>query len=207
MPRAAVAERLPPGLVPQTVDDRNEVALISLATMLDRTLWQTYPQLNERTYVMRRDGTGPGAYFFQSLANTWQATAFRILMGVPLFRADTNLTVSGDDYRFALGGAEVVALRLRPPTMSTTVKNELDPMRVRDVAANPMVGYTLNRGVLHATKVDHTEIDARQAPDVTVDNVTTSWMQTCAAVAAKEPIAAWHVRATPFNIIFPANRV
>jgi len=207
VPRTSLAKLLPHGLLPQTVDDKGEIGLISIVTMFDRTLWQTYAQLNERTYVTRRDGTGAGAYFFQSLANTWQATAFRLLMGVPLFRADTRLAVNGGDYRFDLGRSEVARLQLNAPPTPITSNVGLDPYRVRSVAANPMTGYTQNRGVLYETKVDHTEIDQRQAPDITVSKVTTSWMQTFPIVTTSAPIAAWHVPFTPFNIIFPSTRV
>jgi len=150
VPRDDVARLLPDGLVPQAADGAGQRALMSIAMMLDRTFSQTYAQVNERTYVVQRDGSDPGAYFFQSLANTWQATVSHLLFHVPLARADTRLVVKGDDYRFTLRRSPIARLRLRPP--STEYGSGLDVKRVKDIAANPKIGYTLDGGVLPACR-------------------------------------------------------
>jgi uncharacterized protein DUF2071 len=199
VPRDGLAPLIPNGLVPQTIERGGTTALVSVALMHDTTFGQTYAQLNERTYVSRPDGSGPGAYFWLSHANTWQAALFHVAFGVPLVDETAELTVSNDIYRFVLKGHEVARVRLN--ASSPVRKGE---ERLREIAANPMIGYTLDRGQLHATRVVHTEMAPR---DVVVESIDTSFMAARALIAGAKPIAAWHVAQTPFDIDLPPQAV
>jgi hypothetical protein len=183
-----------------TIDDAGEHALVSLACLLDETLWQTYPQLNERVYVKRRDGDRCGAYFWLSRADTWQAPFFSRLFGIPEIREPMRLSVRGPRYTFSLRGREIVELDLA----SSPKRSEAEAERLAAVGLNPMTGYTLDRRGLDATKVVHTEIERSE---VTVVRADPSFMKAAPLIGDRPPLVAWYVTSTPFDIDLPPQRV
>src|SRR6266850_2119848 len=183
----------------QTVDDAGEYALVSLACLFDRTIWQTYAQLNERVYVTRQDGTGPGAFFWISRADTWQANFFRTILGIPEYRERLQLSVRGARYIFSREGREIVELDL-----ATTPRSPADGERLAAIGLNPLIGYTLDRAGLDSTRVIHTTIERR---DVRVVAADASFMKAAPLIGKNEPVVAWYVPLTPFNIDLPPRLV
>lgn len=184
----------------QTIDDAGEYALVSLACLLDRTLWQTYPQLNERVYVTERNGTRPGAYFWISRADTWQADFFRIVLGIPEYRERLRLSVSGTHYTFEREGHGIVELDLASAPPRSSAESE----RLAAVGLNPLIGYTLDRAGLDSTKVIHTTIERREVRVVTAD---ASFMRAASLIGNEKPLVAWYVPSTPFDIELPPQLV
>lgn len=203
VPAKPLAALLPPQatakLSLQTIDDAGEYALVSLACLLDRTLWQTYPQLNERVYVTRRDGTGPGAFFWISRADTWQSDFFRTVLGIPEYREPLQLSVTGSRYTFSREGREIVELDL-----ATTPRSPAHGERLATVGLNPLIGYTLDRMGLDSTRVIHTTIERR---DVKVVATEVSFMRAAPLIGKSEPVVAWYVPKTPFDIDLPPQAV
>ena len=101
VPAERLAELLPSQLVPNTIDDAGKIGVFSMAAMRDTTLDESYAQLNERTYVRRRDGTGEGAFFWKSHAASRQADLFRWLLGIPEFHDAVDLTFDSRSITFA----------------------------------------------------------------------------------------------------------
>lgn len=201
VPAEPLAAMLPRQLVPLTIDADGRWALVSLASMLDRTLGQTYPQLNERTYVARRANGERGAFFWLSRADTWQATVFSAILGIPEKRERLHLAVRGSRYSFTWHGRPVIELDL---AADTARQSEHDVQRAVAVGLNPMVGYTMGRRGLERTRVIHTEIERRDVRPVYVDQ---SFMEAAPLIRDARPIAAWYIERTPFHIDLPPRRV
>ncbi|HEV8669839.1 MAG TPA: DUF2071 domain-containing protein [Candidatus Limnocylindria bacterium] len=202
-----LAAMLPRPLVPQTIDRRNEWALVSMTLMRDTTVGSTYPQLNERAYVMRRDGTGKGAFFWRSYAATRQALFVRSLLGFPEFVADLALDVRGASYVFRRNGRIVAKLDLGRSGRIPPEYRDLDMDRAARVSSNPMIGYTLNWGVLCATRVRHNRVKPRR---VRVMRVDPSFMIPTVAIeptARRVPFLALYQRRTPFWIDLPPRPI
>jgi hypothetical protein len=198
-----LAAMLPYPLVPQTIDRDREWALVSMTMMRDTTVGSTYPQLNERAYVMRPDGTGKGAFFWRSHAATRQALIVRSLLGIPEFVADVTIAVRGRDYVFRRNGRIVARLDLGRSGATPPQYRGLDLKRARRVSSNPMIGYTLNWGVLCATHVRHNKVKPRPAMVVRVDP---SFMIPTVAIDRSDwqaPLLALYQRSTPFWIDLP----
>ena len=202
-----LAAMLPRPLVPQTIDRRKQWALVSMTLMRDTTVGATYAQLNERTYVMRPDGTGRGAFFWRSHAATRQALLARSLLGIPEFVADVTIDVRGASYVFKRNGRIVAKLDLGRTGVTPAQYSGLDVERARRVSSNPMIGYTLNWGVLCATYVRHNRVKPRRARVVRVDP---SFMIPTVAIEPrfrKVPLLALYQRRTPFWIDLPPRPI
>jgi hypothetical protein len=202
-----LAAMLPRPLVPQTIDREKQWALVSMTLMRDTTVGSTYAQLNERTYVMRPDGTGRGAFFWRSHAATRQALLARSLLGIPEFVADVTIDVRGASYVFKRNGRIVAKLDLRRTGVTHPQYRGLDVERARRVSSNPMIGYTLNWGVLCATYVRHNRVKPRRARVVRVDP---SFMIPAVAIEPrfrKVPLLALYQRRTPFWIDLPPRPI
>jgi hypothetical protein len=202
-----LAAMLPRPLVPQTIDRGKEWALVSMTLMRDTTVGSTYAQLNERTYVMRPDGTGRGAFFWRSHAATRQALLARSLLGIPEFVADVTIDVRGANYVFKRNGRIVAKLDLRRTGLTPPQYRGLDVERARRVSSNPMIGYTLNWGVLCATYVRHNRVKPRRARVVRVDP---SFMIPTVAIEPRlrqVPLLALYQRRTPFWIDLPPRPI
>lgn len=204
VPTQPLVELLPPEvnakLALRTIDPDHKYALVSLACLLDRTLWQTYPQLNERVYVTHRDGTRPGAFFWLSRADTWQATFFSALLGIPEQRERLDLSVDGAHYTFSRLGRTIVELDLS----TTASRAEEEAERLASVGLNPMIGYTLDRSGLDKTDVIHTTIERQEVTVLTADS---SFMKAGPLIAGAKPLVAWYVKTTPFDIDLPPRPV
>jgi Uncharacterized conserved protein (COG2071) len=202
-----LAAMLPYPLVPQTIDRPKQWALVSMTMMRDTTVGATYPQLNERAYVMRPDGTGKGAFFWRSHAATRQALIVRSLLGIPEFVADLTIAVSGRNYVFRRNGRIVAKLELGRSGATPPRYEGLDVDRARRISSNPMIGYTLNWGVLCATYVRHNKVRPRPARVVRVDP---SFMIPTVAIdrsAWQVPLLALYQRSTPFWIDLPPRPI
>jgi hypothetical protein len=202
-----LAAMLPYPLVPQTIDRRKEWALVSMTMMRDTTLGSTYAQLNERAYVMRPDGTGRGAFFWRSYAATRQALIVRSLLGIPEFVADLSIEVAARDYVFRRNGRIVAKLDLGRAGATPAQYRDFDLDRARRVSSNPMIGYTLNWGVLCATRVRHNTVKPRRASVVRVDP---SFMIPTVAIDRRlwpTPLLALYQRSTPFWIDLPPRPI
>lgn len=202
-----LAAMLPSALVPQTIDRRKKWALVSMTLMRDTTVGSTYAQLNERAYVMRRDGSGRGAFFWRSHAATRQALVARSLLGIPEFVADLTIDVRGASYVFKRNGRIVAKLDLSRTGATPPQYRGLDVERARRVSSNPMIGYTLNWGVLCATYVRHNRVKPRRARVVRVDP---SFMIPTVAIEPSRrqvPLLALYQRRTPFWIDLPPRPI
>jgi hypothetical protein len=210
VPVARLAPMLPYPLVPQTFDDAGETGLVSMAFMFDTTFRKRYPQLNERTYVKRRDGAGAGAFFWRSHAKTEQAEVFRNILGVPIYYCDLEIDHDAGRLEVRHEGRQVATLNvtlLLDPTAPSASYPKLDVERAIRHSSNPMIGYTMNWGMLCATPVYHTAIQAQR---VTVGNVDPSFMIPASIIdRAKlaDPLMAAYQRATPFVIDLPPRPV
>lgn len=202
-----LAAMLPRPLVPQTIDRRKQWALVSMTLMRDTTVGSMYPQLNERAYVMRPDGTGKGAFFWRSHAATRQALLVRALFGIPEFVADLAIDVKGSSYVFRRNGRIVAKLDLGRSGATPPEYRGLDVERATRVSSNPMIGYTLNWGILCATYVRHNQVHPRRARVVRVDP---SFMIPTVAIdpsAWRVPLLALYQRRTPFWIDLPPRPI
>jgi hypothetical protein len=206
-----LAKMLPTPLVPQLLkDDRGDAyALVSMTMMLDTTAGETYAQMNERAYVMKRDGSGKGAFFWRSRAATWQAMIFRSLLGIPEYAADVRLEASEERFAFFYKGRCVARLDLARPPVTDTKNNRfgVDALdRAKAISENPLVGYTLNWGELCETPVTHDTIDATP---VRIEEVDPQWMLPSIAIEAARsvPVIALYQRETPFHIGLPPRPV
>jgi Uncharacterized conserved protein (COG2071) len=202
-----VAAMLPPPLVPQTIDRGKGWALVSMTLMRDTTVGSTYAQLNERTYVMRPDGSGRGAFFWRSHAATRQALLARSLLGIPEFVADVEIDVRGASYVFRRNGRIVAKLDLSRTGATPPQYGGLDVERARRVSSNPMIGYTLNWGVLCATYVRHNRVKPRRARVVRVDPSFMIPSVTIEPSLRRVPLLALYQRRTPFWIDVPPRPI
>jgi hypothetical protein len=197
---ALLDPRVTAKLTLQTIDDSGDLTLVSLACLLDRTLWQTYAQLNERVYMTQQNGTRPGAFFWISRADTWQADFFRIVLGIPEYREQLRLSVNRDRYTLIRQGREIVELDLS----TAPARSPADSERLAAIGLNPMMGYTLDRAGLDSTKVVHTTIERREVRVVTAD---ASFMRASSLIGSEKPLVAWYVPSTPFDIELPPQLV
>lgn len=202
-----LAAMLPRPLVPQTIDRRKQWALVSMTLMRDTTFGSTYPQLNERAYVMRPDGTGKGAFFWRSHAATRQALIVRSLLGIPEFVADLAIDVRGASYVFKRNGRIVAKLDLGRSGATPPQYRGLDVERARRVSSNPMIGYTLNWGILCATHVRHNRVKPRRAGVVRVDPSFMIPTVTIDPSLRHVPLLALYQRRTPFWIDLPPRPI
>jgi hypothetical protein len=178
-----------------------------MTMMQDTTLGTTYAQLNERTYVMRADGTGKGAFFWRSHAATRQALLVRSLLGAPEFVADVEVRVRGTSYAFKRNGRLVAKLDLSRAGTTPRRYRELDVGRAGRLSANPMIGYTMNRGRLYATVVRHNRIRPRRAKVLSVDPSFMLPAPVIDAADKRTPLIALYQRETPFWIDVPPRPV
>ena len=202
-----VAAMLPAPLVPRTIDRKGHWGLVSMTMIQDTTLGTTYAQLNERTYVMRADGTGKGAFFWRSHAATRQALLVRSLLGAPEFVADVEVRVRGTSYAFKRNGRLVAKLDLSRAGTTPRRYRELDVGRAGRLSANPMIGYTMNRGRLYATVVRHNRIRPRRAKVLSVDPSFMLPAPVIDAADKRTPLIALYQRETPFWIDVPPRPV
>ena len=219
VPAERLAELLPSQLVPNTIDDAGKIGVFSMAAMRDTTLDESYAQLNERTYVRRRDGTGEGAFFWKSHAASRQADLFRWLLGIPEFHDAVDLTFDdgtgvyectygsyiddGDKARVVLR----IATKGRGSVPERYRRAGLDLRKAWRISKNPMIGYTLDWGELCETSVRHDEIKGRP---VRVEFVDPSFMvpsMTLDRGQAREPMFAAYQPETPFYIAMPPRPV
>lgn len=207
---AKLATLLPEPLVPQTIDAEGQWGLVSMAMMFDTTHSSRYEQVNERAYVKKRDGSGEGAFFWRSHANSPQASFYRFLLGVPEYEASLSLNVKSDSYVFSRESHEVARLVLKPPTGASKKYQKFDLERAKRVSQNPLIGYTMNWGELCETLVYHDKIDAGVVTTVAADP---SFMLPSVAIERDElgrpedPLIAVYQRDTPFIIGLPPRPV
>jgi hypothetical protein len=210
VPSERIGAMLPHALVPSTIDAAGKWAVFSMAVMFDSTGGQPYTQVNERAYVRRRDGTGEGAFFWKSHANTSQADLYRWLLGIPEFHDDVTLRVAGDRYTCTFDGRTVLELDLGrqgaiPPWYGDIKGKELK--KAWEMSRNPLIGYTLDWGELCETPVQHNIIPGRP---VLVRSVDPSFMVPAIALdpgQAATPIFVVYEKATPFYIRLPPRPV
>jgi len=201
VPAVDLARMLPAQLIPQTIDPAGELALVSLVGLFDRTLWQTYPQLNERAYVTLRDGSGAGAYFWLSRADSWQAWFFGSVLGIPEIRERLDLATDRRRYRFTREGNTAIELDLQSPAPEHP---GFADDRLASIGLNPLIGYTIDRRGLDSTRVVHNDIPPRE---VRVLNVDSSFMRAAGLIRSAKPLVAWYVPLTPFDIELPPRLV
>jgi hypothetical protein len=201
---------LPSALEPMPIDDNNEWALFSMAAMLDRTAGNRYPQLNERAYVRKKDGSGGGAYFWKSHADTSQADLFRCLLGIPEFHDQVAVDVQGGIYTCKFDGRTVLELDVVTPDYKIPALYQgkgVDIDKAWDISRNPLIGYTLDWGELCETAVRH---DTIVGTPVTVHLADPSFMIPSIALDPGQgatPIFAAYEPQTPFNIELPPRPV
>lgn len=104
---ATVADRLPPGLEPDTYDGHAYLSVVPFVMehvrprFVPRALGSTFAELNLRTYVVPSDGGPPGIYFYNLDATDPTGVALaRRFFGLPYYRASGEVR-RWDDREFA----------------------------------------------------------------------------------------------------------
>jgi len=202
-----LATMLPVPLVPQTIDRKRRVGLVSMALMRDTTAGSTYAQLNERAYVMLPDGRGKGAYFWRSHAATWQAVLVRGLLGAPEYVADVELAVKDGTFVFKQDRQVVAKLDLRRRGTTPEVYRGYDVERAERVSSNPMLAYTMNWGRLCVTPVRHNRIRPRRVSVVRADAMSMLPGAVIEPERMRKPLLAVYQRQTPFWIDLPPRPI
>lgn len=95
---STVAERLPPGLEPDTFEGDAYLSVVPFVMgavrprFVPRFLGSTFAELNLRTYVVPSDGGKPGIYFYNLDATDPVGVALaRRLFGLPYYRASADV--------------------------------------------------------------------------------------------------------------------
>lgn len=204
---------LPSGLVPTTVaSPKGPRALFSMALMLEAGLapkslpWLSlyFAQLNERAYVTRPDGSGPGVFFWRSFVASPSFIFPRLGLGLPYFWQKMSLDVKEGALQFSVKKEKLVELELGTPP--TKPEGGPDPEEVREITANPMIGYSLLRGkTLAAFTVEHAPIVPKM---VTVREVNASSMLAYPLLSpGQAPVVACYAEEAPFTIHLPPQKL
>ena len=205
---------LPPQLIPATVPSpAGPRALFSMALMLEAGLapksmpWLSlyFAQLNERAYVTRPDGSGFGVYFWRSYVSSPSFIAPRWGLGMPYFWKRMTLEVKEQTLALSSKTEHFATLELSAPATSTSA-NGPSPEAVRDLTANPMIGYSiLRKKRLASFTVEHPPITPRL---VSVRHVDPSTMLAAPTLApGQQPVVACYEAESPFFIHLPPRDV
>jgi hypothetical protein len=215
VPAERIAALLPDPLVPDPVDPAGRYALFSMAAMCDATLKSQYAQINERAYVVKKDGTGAGAFFWKSHAASTQADLFRWLLGIPEFHSDVDLTIkedreTGHHLVCTFDGSVVLDMNIDQKTThigAPYLGKGINVAKALAISKNPLIGYTLDWGELCATKVWHNEIKGSPVNVVSADPRFMVPAVTLDEGLDSQPIFAVYQPATPFHILLPPQPV
>jgi Uncharacterized conserved protein (COG2071) len=199
---------LPPQLIPAMVPSpAGPRALFSMALMLEAGLapksmpWLSlyFAQLNERAYVTRLDGSGFGVYFWRSYVSSPSFIVPRWGLGMPYFWKRMTLEANGQVLALSSKSERFAELEL---STTPTPTRGPSPEAVRDLTANPMIGYSLLRKKrLASFIVEHPPITPRL---VSVRHVDPSSMIAASTLApGQAPVVACYEAELPFFIHLP----
>jgi hypothetical protein len=202
-----LAALLPQGIVPRTIEtDHGRRALFSLAGMIQfglspryfSSLAFSFPQINERAYVSRPDGSHPGVFFFRSEIDSRVAFVPHRLLGLPYYRA--RVAIELEEGRLTVRRGTDVLAEIDLAASERTTKEDA---KILDATSNPMIGYSLVRGRrLASFCVEHEAIEPNRVRVVRAEAraLETGYalgLHSAPAVAAYVPESRFVIRIPP----------
>lgn len=163
---ATVADRLPPGLEPDTYDGNAYLSIVPFIMQdvrpryVPRALGSTFAELNLRTYVVPSDGGPPGIYFYNLDATDRLGVALaRRAFGLPYYRASGEVR-RWDDGEFAFRSERThdgaPPLSFEATFRATGPASEADPGSLEEFLMERYRFYVEGRnGGLRYADIDH----------------------------------------------------